>query len=340
MTGSASGSKARRARSRRCERRVPLNLHPARRLLGAARPCFLARDLLAEASAPLHLERTALTGLQHEESRVSGRQLECRGLDRASVARANNGSAVRPYRRGARETPADLEGRHVMKLSAKTGVALAITALSLVVTVGAGASDSVEPVDAWVMHCCTAYSEAGPAIHLRHHRRQGHRHRRRPVNARVISCCTAYSEAGPAIHLRHHRRRRHRHRRARGRLGDALLHRLQRRRPIHRRHAASHIRRHAAFHIGGPRRDDEPASQPDRAERDRVGLVERAGERPGERRRDPVRREHRSSPGSLTAANATRFGRIQPGLALNDGGRSQRARRGGANSPVVCQPTA
>ena len=50
-----------------------------------------------------------------------------------------------------------------MKLSAKTGVALTITALSLVVTVGAGASDSVEPVDAWVMHCCTAYSEAGPA---------------------------------------------------------------------------------------------------------------------------------------------------------------------------------
>ena len=50
-----------------------------------------------------------------------------------------------------------------MKLSAKTGVALAITALSLVVTVGAGASDSVEPVDAWVIHCCTAYSEAGPA---------------------------------------------------------------------------------------------------------------------------------------------------------------------------------
>ena len=46
-----------------------------------------------------------------------------------------------------------------MKLSAKTGVALTITALSLVVTVGAGASDSVEPVDAWVIHCCTAYSE-------------------------------------------------------------------------------------------------------------------------------------------------------------------------------------
>ena len=50
-----------------------------------------------------------------------------------------------------------------MKLSAKTGVALAITALSLVVTVGAGASDTVEPVDAWVIHCCTAYSEDVPS---------------------------------------------------------------------------------------------------------------------------------------------------------------------------------
>jgi hypothetical protein len=34
-----------------------------------------------------------------------------------------------------------------MKLSAKTGVALTITALSLVVTVGAGASGSIIPVD-------------------------------------------------------------------------------------------------------------------------------------------------------------------------------------------------
>ena len=34
-----------------------------------------------------------------------------------------------------------------MKLSAKTGVALTITALSLVVTVGAGASDSAYHVD-------------------------------------------------------------------------------------------------------------------------------------------------------------------------------------------------
>ena len=50
-----------------------------------------------------------------------------------------------------------------MKLSAKTGVALAITSLSLVVTVGAGASDSVEPVDAWVIHCCTGYSEDAPS---------------------------------------------------------------------------------------------------------------------------------------------------------------------------------
>ena len=51
-----------------------------------------------------------------------------------------------------------------MKLSAKTGAALAITALSLVVTAGAGASDSAEPVDAWVMHCCTAYSEDVPSV--------------------------------------------------------------------------------------------------------------------------------------------------------------------------------
>jgi len=50
-----------------------------------------------------------------------------------------------------------------MKLSAKTGVALTITALSLVVTVGAGASDPVEPVDAWVIHCCTAYGEEVPS---------------------------------------------------------------------------------------------------------------------------------------------------------------------------------
>ena len=46
-----------------------------------------------------------------------------------------------------------------MKLSAKTGVALTITALSLVVTVGAGASDTVEPANARLISCCTAYSE-------------------------------------------------------------------------------------------------------------------------------------------------------------------------------------
>ena len=74
-----------------------------------------------------------------------------------------------------------------MKLSAKTGVALTITALSLVVTVGAGASDSVEPVDAWVIHCCTAYSEAAPTPSTSV----------TPVDARVISCCTAYSEDIP-----------------------------------------------------------------------------------------------------------------------------------------------
>ena len=34
-----------------------------------------------------------------------------------------------------------------MKLSAKTGVALTITALSLVVTVGAGASEPVDPAE-------------------------------------------------------------------------------------------------------------------------------------------------------------------------------------------------
>ena len=50
-----------------------------------------------------------------------------------------------------------------MKLSAKTGVALTITALSLVVTVGAGATNSVEPMDAGVISCCTAYSEDVPS---------------------------------------------------------------------------------------------------------------------------------------------------------------------------------
>ena len=50
-----------------------------------------------------------------------------------------------------------------MKLSAKAGAALTITALSLVVTAGAGAADSLEPVDAWVIHCCTAYSEEVPS---------------------------------------------------------------------------------------------------------------------------------------------------------------------------------
>ena len=80
-----------------------------------------------------------------------------------------------------------------MKLSAKTGVALAITALSLVVTVGAGASDSVEPVDAWVLHCCTAYSEDVPSTSVT----AGASDSVEPVDARVISCCTAYSEAGP-----------------------------------------------------------------------------------------------------------------------------------------------
>ncbi len=51
-----------------------------------------------------------------------------------------------------------------MKRSVKTGAALTITALSLVVTaVAAGASEPVEPVDAWVIHCCAAYSEEVPS---------------------------------------------------------------------------------------------------------------------------------------------------------------------------------
>ena len=83
-----------------------------------------------------------------------------------------------------------------MKLSAKTGVALTITALSLVVTVGAGASDSVEPVDAWVLHCCTAYSEEVSSTSVTAGR--GASDSVGPVNARVISCCTAYSEDVPS----------------------------------------------------------------------------------------------------------------------------------------------
>ena len=83
-----------------------------------------------------------------------------------------------------------------MKLSARTGVALTITALSLVVTVGAGASDSVEPVDAWVLHCCTAYSEDVSSTSVTAGR--GASDSVEPVNARVISCCTAYSEDVPS----------------------------------------------------------------------------------------------------------------------------------------------
>ena len=62
------------------------------------------------------------------------RQLECRELDRASVARAIDGpSCVPRARRSTRETRADLEGRHDMRLSAKTGVARTHPAPSLVV---------------------------------------------------------------------------------------------------------------------------------------------------------------------------------------------------------------
>ena len=49
-----------------------------------------------------------------------------------------------------------------MKLSATNVIALAIMAVSPVVPVGAGAADSVEPVDAWVIHCCAAYGEDVP----------------------------------------------------------------------------------------------------------------------------------------------------------------------------------
>ena len=83
-----------------------------------------------------------------------------------------------------------------MKLSAKTGVALTITALSLVVTVGAGASDSVEPVDAWVLHCCTAYSEDVSSTSVTAGASASDSVE--PVDARVISCCTAYSEDVPS----------------------------------------------------------------------------------------------------------------------------------------------
>ena len=50
-----------------------------------------------------------------------------------------------------------------MKLAAKTGVALTIAALSLVVSVAGAAANTVEPVDAWVFHCCTLYSEEVPS---------------------------------------------------------------------------------------------------------------------------------------------------------------------------------
>jgi hypothetical protein len=50
-----------------------------------------------------------------------------------------------------------------MKLSATTGAALTITALSLVFTVGARTAGATEPVDAWVAHCCTAYAEDVPS---------------------------------------------------------------------------------------------------------------------------------------------------------------------------------
>jgi hypothetical protein len=54
-----------------------------------------------------------------------------------------------------------------VKITARTAAALTITASSLVLAVGASASDSVVPVDgdyadAWLIHCCT-YGEEGPS---------------------------------------------------------------------------------------------------------------------------------------------------------------------------------
>jgi hypothetical protein len=54
-----------------------------------------------------------------------------------------------------------------MKFTRRTAAALTITASSLVLAVGASASDSVVPVDgdyadAWLVHCCT-YGEEGPS---------------------------------------------------------------------------------------------------------------------------------------------------------------------------------
>ena len=164
-----------------------------------------------------------------------------------------------------------------MRLSAKTGVALAITALSLVVTVGAGASGSADPVDAWVMHCCTAYSEAGPSTSVTTDASTSDTVE--PADTRLISCCTAYSEAGPSTSVT-----------TSASTSDTVepadawvMHCCTAySEDVPSRHATSHILRHAASRIGGPRRDDETASQPDRAERDRVGLVAWTGERPGE----------------------------------------------------------
>ncbi len=88
-----------------------------------------------------------------------------------------------------------------MKLSAKTGVALTITALSLVVTVGAGASDSVKPVGARVISCCTAYSEAVTVPSTSVTVGAGASDSVEPVDAWVMHCCTAYSEEVPSTSL-------------------------------------------------------------------------------------------------------------------------------------------
>jgi hypothetical protein len=71
---------------------------------------------------------------------------------------------------------------------------------------------------------------------------------------------------------------------------------------------------------------------PDRAEPGRP----RSGRRPSGVQRQILSRRRGAGAGDGDHS----FRTIQRGLALNDGGRSQRARRGGANSPVVCQPTA
>ncbi len=85
-----------------------------------------------------------------------------------------------------------------MKLSAKTGVALTITALSFVLTLGASASDSVDPVNARVISCCTNYSEEAPSTSVTPVDAPVSSTSVAPVDDRLISCCTNYSEEAPS----------------------------------------------------------------------------------------------------------------------------------------------